>query len=354
MKKHIRIAALVMALALLLAACGSKDNNSGSGTFDRSKDLDENGYWKGIKASEYVKVPEISQIQIKQTDIDTEIAYFLSAYPDTKQVTDAAVKDQDKVNIDYVGKINGVEFDGGSTNGAGTDVQIGVTSYIDDFLEQLIGHFPGETFNREVTFPDPYENNPDLAGKDAVFTVTINYIKEDVLPEWNDEFVAKNLATYYGWSTTAEAENAIRGELAEEYLHENCAFLKDIPDVIIDYQINSALEYYKSYADAYGLDLDAFITAYFSKTLDEFKADYKETAKETAEFYLIYQAIAEKEGYVVSEDDLKAYFKQMNSSADNPEDYSEYEKAYGLPYLKAMVMYNNIGEKIANNATVTK
>ena len=67
-----------------------------------------------------------------------------------------------------------MEFEGGSTNGAGTEVTIGVTSYIDNFLEQLIGHKPGETFDIKVTFPDPYERNSELSGKDAVFTVTIN------------------------------------------------------------------------------------------------------------------------------------------------------------------------------------
>ena len=102
----------------------------------------------------------------------------MSSHTYTNEVTDRAVKDGDTLNIDYVGTVDGVAFEGGSTDGKGTQVTIGVTSYIDDFLEQLIGHRPGETFDIEVTFPDPYENNPDLAGKDAVFTVTVNHIVE--------------------------------------------------------------------------------------------------------------------------------------------------------------------------------
>ena len=357
MKKHIRTAALIMALALLLAGCGNKNNNTSSNTFDRSAGLDENGYWKGIKATEYVDVPDTSKIEVKQLDINTEIANFLATYPDKKQITDAAVKDSDIVNIDYVGKIKGVEFEGGSTGGNGTEVTIGVTRYVDNFLEQLIGHFPGETFDINVTFPNPYpdeeHNNPDLAGQDAVFTVTINYIVEKVLPTWNDEFVEKNLSAYYGWKTAAEAESAIKGQLAEEYLHNNSKFLKDIPDTIINYQVESAIEYYKNYAAAYKVDLDSFMKAYLNMTTDEFKDDYKKEAKETAEFYLIYQAIAEKTGYVASTDDIKEYFKK-NSTAENPEDYSEYEKNFGLPYLKAMVMYNTIGERIAESVVVTQ
>ena len=105
---------------------------------------------------------------------------------ETPEVTEAAsyntdssleVKDGDKVNIDYVGKIDDVAFDGGSTNGKGTDLVIGSGSYIDNFEEQLIGAHPGDEVKVTVTFPDDY-NAEDLAGKEAVFDVTVNGIYE--------------------------------------------------------------------------------------------------------------------------------------------------------------------------------
>lgn len=98
---------------------------------------------------------------------------------DTSYSTDTSltVEDGDTVNIDYVGTVDGVEFDGGSTEGMGTDLVIGSGSYIDDFEEQLIGAHPGETVEVNVTFPDDYYST-DMAGKDAVFTVTINGIYE--------------------------------------------------------------------------------------------------------------------------------------------------------------------------------
>lgn len=353
MKKHIRIAAVLLVLAMILASCGK--SNDTSNTFNRSSAFDDNGYWKDVKASEYVTVPELSSITIKQEDIEAEKAVFLSSYPDTKEVKDRAVADGDTVNIDYVGSVDGVEFEGGSTNGAGTTVTIGVTSYIDGFLDQLVGHFPGETFDINVTFPDPYENNTDLSGKAAVFKITINYIAESVLPTWNDEFVANNLSAGYGWATTADAEEAIKSHLAEEYVFKNSEFLKDVPDAIIEYQVDSMLEYYKTYATYYGLELEDFVKNYFSvESLDAFKADYREEALETAQFYLIYQAYAEKLNYVAGEADIKAYFRDMNPEAENPEDYSEYEKNFGLPYLKAMVMYDAMSRKILESAKVTQ
>ena len=98
---------------------------------------------------------------------------------ETAEVTDSSleVKDGDTVNIDYVGKIDDVAFDGGSTDGNGTDLVIGSGSYIDNFEEQLIGAHPGDEVEVKVTFPDDYQAT-DLAGKEAVFDVTVNGIYE--------------------------------------------------------------------------------------------------------------------------------------------------------------------------------
>ena len=89
--------------------------------------------------------------------------------------TSLTIEDGDTVNIDYVGSIDGVEFDGGNTQGQGTDLTIGSGSYIDDFEEQLIGAHPGDNVEMTVTFPEDY-GNEELNGKEAVFDVTVNGI----------------------------------------------------------------------------------------------------------------------------------------------------------------------------------
>ena len=95
----------------------------------------------------------------------------------TSYSTDSSltVEDGDTVNIDYVGSIDGVEFDGGNTQGNGTDLTIGSGRYIDDFEEQLIDAHPGDEVEVTVTFPDDYGND-ELNGKEAVFDVTVNGI----------------------------------------------------------------------------------------------------------------------------------------------------------------------------------
>lgn len=93
--------------------------------------------------------------------------------------TDASltVEDGDTVNIDYVGTVDGTEFDGGSTGGMGTDLTIGSGLYIDNFEDQLVGSHPGDKVEVTVTFPEDY-GKEDLNGKEAVFDVTVNGIYE--------------------------------------------------------------------------------------------------------------------------------------------------------------------------------
>jgi len=359
MKKRITAIALALALVLVLCSCGSSQNNesntnsnSSNSGFNYSASFDENGYWKDIKASEYVTLPDgLDKIELKQADIDEQIAALLDENLISVQVKDREVKDKDSVNIDYVGSIDGVEFDGGSTSGKGTDVTIGVTSYIDDFLEQLIGHKPGDTFDVNVTFPDPYENNPDLAGKDAVFVTTINYITEKVRGEWNDTFVEEKFSGTEGWKTAAEAEEAIKDFLIESYLFDNSKFLQDVPQAMLDFQKNSAMAYYQRYADAYTMTLDDFITYYLKLDGQEgLWENIKEDATTYCKYNLIYQALAEKSNYTVSEDEIKAYFMEANGT----EDYSESEKSFGLPYIKFMVMSQNMIKGLTKTAKVVK
>ena len=172
-------ALLALAMALSLAACGSSDKS----LINFSLGLTKDGNYKDYSMKELVQLGDYESLPlpeevttVTEESIDKEVEAIMAQFDTTEKVTDRAVEDKDTVNIDYVGSIDGVEFDGGSTGGKGTNVTIGVTQYIGDFLQQLIGHKPGETFDIHVSVPDPYQNNPDLAGKPAVFKCTVNYI----------------------------------------------------------------------------------------------------------------------------------------------------------------------------------
>ena len=150
--------------------------------FSFSDAFDENGYLKDVTATDYVNLPDdyaditisADSGQVSDEDIDNYItSNVLSSFATDEQVTDRAAADGDTVNIDYVGRIDGVAFDGGNTNGGGADLKLGSGTYIDNFEEQIVGHTPGETFDVTVTFPEDY-GNEDLNGKEAVFETTLN------------------------------------------------------------------------------------------------------------------------------------------------------------------------------------
>jgi len=375
---------LVITMLLVpLAGCGSKNDNSAdaaasanptetAGTDNPSEEpvndtsadktaffysdgIDENGFFEGITALDYVEIFDYKALtipsdlhQISEDKLQAEIDNILTYYSTKEQVTNRAVVDGDTVNIDYVGSADGVEFDGGSTSGAGTDVTIGVTSYIDDFLEQLIGHMPGETFNVEVTFPDVYQNE-SLQGKDAVFVTTINYIVETEQPELTDDFVETNLTASYGWKTVAEMKEDISAELKEtaiqpfisEYM-TNEVTISSVPDKLTEYQEKAMLQYYRDGAEYYSMEFEEFISVMGVSSVDELIESNRDSYLQSAKYTLVAQAVAEDADISVSEDDMVGYFN----------DYSQYEEKYGLPYLKQIVLFQKVISYIIDNATL--
>ena len=339
--KKVMSLGLALTLSLSLAACSqegdstqSTDTESTEYAIDYANYFDEDGNWLDLNAADYVTLPEdyaaiqvpADEISVTDEELQEQIDTLLESFPETIEITDRAVEDGDSVNIDYVGSIDGEEFDGGSTDGAGTVVTIGVTQYIDDFLDQLVGHMPGETFDIEVTFPDDYSQE-DLAGKDAVFVTTINYIQESKTPELTDDFVATNLASYYDVSTVEELNAYLKDSLAKDktnnylytYLEENSTFADELPAILTDYQKADMTNYYASYASAYGMSLEDFVSSYLgADSLDAlFEDENTQSAmEEYAKQFLLFQAISQDAGLEISSEDLDAYLTDVVGGED--------------------------------------
>lgn len=388
MNQKLRYLCILLALVVVtasFAACGTGDNkqsSAGTGSsavsesseqessstetesLNYSEGLDESGKWEGVTAKDYVEKLDVKGMKVPAGDVavtddnvQQQVETELSALSTTAQVKDRAVVNGDSVNIDYVGSVDGVAFSGGDTAGAGADVTAGATNYIDDFLEQLIGHTPGESFDINVTFPDVYENNPDLAGKDAVFATTINYITETTTPELTDALVAENFAESKGWNTVAEMKAGIRTELErtkleayfENYLRTEVT-VKSVPEIIVTQQEKMILDYYKQYADYSGMEVEEFLSSYVGvATEEELIASNKEQNTQTATFYLLVQAIAEDAGINISEEDVQAYFTELGNA-----DISAYKEMYGMPYLKQGVMCQLVLDYLCENVVLTE
>jgi len=361
MKKRIAGLALAVAMLFALASCGAKSASSSSAasseaaigsvseiqgsssssassaaeTYDYSAGLTDEGFFEGVTASDIITLPEYkgvtvpgSVLTVTDDAVQEQVTQLLSSYTTYEHVMDRAVADGDTVNIDYVGKVDGAEFSGGSTNGAGTDVTIGTTQFIDDFLDQVVGHKPGETFDVNVTFPDPYTSNTALSGKDAVFTVTVNYIRGTAtVPELTDELASTCTSGSY---TTAESLRSAIGtyllsQQKDDYIQEllGQSTCSEVPQSVIDTIAGTSLA---SYAAKYGVTVDTLLTngGYASK--DAFVTANADSFKKTAIVALAIQAIAEKENL------------RVDDAALTDSGLQSYESTYGLPYIRMNIL----------------
>ena len=384
-------AALCAGMALSLAACSSTAASSQSAAsseaagseassaasapvdpdplaqkaadFNYSAALDENGYFTGVRALDYVTLPadykalsvSAADVQVTDDELQTNLDYILSQFAETEQDTESTIQNGDSVNIDYVGSVDGIEFTGGNTNGQGATVTAGSTQYVDDFLTQIIGHKPGETFDVVVTFPDGYDDSTDangdpikLAGQEAVFSVTINYIAKSVTPELTDEFISKNIDPKYG-STVEEFKDTVRKDVADanlekyvtNYLTQNTVYADELPEAVTEYSSMMVLNYYCGYASAKNQTLTQFIQENLdADSIQALLDSNKEAIDNQAKRFLLYQALAEDQGLDCTDDDVKAYFEDLGNT-----DYSDYQNFYGTNYLRM----NAVGDKAFNN-----
>lgn len=326
--------------------------------YDYSAGLTEDGYFEGITAADYVKLPDYKNMEIPEDvstvsdeQLQSELDSRMSSYATTEQITDRAVEDGDTVNIDYVGSVDGVEFAGGNTGGAGTTVTIGVTSYIDDFLEQLIGHKPGDTFDVNVTFPEPYPNNTDLSGKDAVFVTTVNYIENETVPELTDEFVTANWKETEGWSSVEEAKKGIRDEMRRtaiaNYMWQELqtqAEVSEVPEALAQYHLENMKNYYVLMAKQYGMEINDFLSQYVGvEDMDALVEKNGSQLEENAKSSLILQTLCEEMDLKPADEDIADFFQKNANVAD----YSSLETEYGRPYLCLLTRENMVKLKLA-------
>ena len=392
-KASLRAGALTLALALVLAGCSQTDSSSASSSdtgesaetatsetatgetstaetaldtygylldFNYSDIFDENGYIAGVRALDCVTLPEdyaaltlpAGTDEVTEEDIDTyvkqNLLYNASTLP---QVTDRAAEMGDIVSIDFVGTVDGEEFDGGSSQDY--ILELGSGSFIDDFEDQIAGHTPGETFDVEVTFPDPYDSNPDLAGKDAVFATTLNYVAD-----LTDEWIADNVNPYLNLSTVQELRDYMRedirynnmSEAAYQALLEEAQF-SEIPADVEKYFTDLFLQSYcVNMGSSYGMTLEQVLSLIDSSMMGETAAYFSAVIEESAQRALLIQAIAEQENLVCDDTVRDANINDVLNT-DTPDPYIE---AYGENYVRATILRDIVLHQVVDNATVAE
>ena len=291
------------------------------------------GEYKGIK----FKKPEYN---VKDADIDDDIARLRERNSRTVDVDNRAVLDGDTVIIDYSGSVDGVKFDGGTAEKQ--TLVIGSKTFIPGFEEQLIGMNKGDEKDINVKFPDDYHAE-NLKGKDAVFAIKLHEIKKKELPEVTDEFIkdavgAESVDAYKKEvRERLEKQNADRAEreLEDEIvkkISENATV--EIPDALVENQIDrmvQEMEYRMSYQ---GLKLADYLK-YIGKTMEEYRKEYAPQAKEVVKSQLVIEKIIAEEKIDATDEDVEKRIEEMAKAQDKPApDVKKNMQARQLDYIK--------------------
>lgn len=268
------------------------------------------GKYKGIELSK-------QDISVTAEDIDAEIEQERKNNSRTVEVTDRAIADGDTAVIDFEGFTDGKPFAGGK--GEDYSLVIGSHSFIDNFEDQLIGKEIGDDVDVNVTFPEEYQE-ASLAGKPALFKVKIKGIKVQELPELDDEFVgdvSEEAETVEDYKKEIEARLIKRKEEQARSAKETEALTKivedsemEIPDPMVDSQVDTMLRDYSMNMRMSGLSFDQYLSM-TGMTLEQFKNQMRPDALDTIKNSLVLEAVAEKEKFEVTDEEIDERIDEM-------------------------------------------
>ncbi|MEA4922249.1 MAG: trigger factor [Eubacteriaceae bacterium] len=222
----------------------------------------------------------------------------------------------DMVLLDYAGSVDGVEFEGGKAENY--PLKLGSNSFIPGFEEQLVGTSKGEDKDVVVTFPEEYHAE-NLAGKEAVFKCKVHEIKVEELPELDDEFakdtsefdtleeLKKNTEEQLVKSKAAQAENKMKDDALGKVYEANDI---DIPEVMIQDEINNMVNEMDQQLRSQGMDLEKYLE-YMGKNVSEFRDEIKDDARKRVKTRMIVGAIADAEEVTASEEEIEKELELM-------------------------------------------
>ena len=360
MKKFMTAVTAVSLSAMMLAGCGKADvqqestvqestaaeTEAATETESETKVYPDEAYLDGINLGDFVELGDYKGVDVTVTKAevtDEMVDQYIQSVLDSnknKEEVDRAVKDGDVVDIKYVGKKDGVEFDGGSSD-----------SY--------------ETKDLNLTFPEDYSNT-DLAGADVVFTVTVNHVYEETDAVLDDAFVAaRNID---GVSTVAEYRQYVYDNLMssaksqqETELERNVleavtanATFKETPEEMVSRYYDRLVKNLTATASMYGIDLETFMSYSYGLAADEYEDELQKSAQSAAEQIMVMQAIAEKEGLTLTDEELQADL-ESSASEYGYDSVDAYQEAIGdLRGYKEYLMSEKVTKYLIENANVTE
>lgn len=266
------------------------------------------GEYKGVTV-------EKAETTVSAKEVNEKLAAELEKNARVVEV-EREIKKDDIANIDFVGSVDGVEFEGGK--GEDYPLTIGSGTFIPGFEDQLIGHKAGETVDVKVTFPENY-GAKDLAGKEALFVTTIKTVKEKQIPAADDEFASE----VSEFDTLDEYKKDLKKTLKEEKektattTNERNVIAKvvenasvEIPAPMLEAQLDNMLYDYQTRLAQQGIPMDQYLKI-TGQTVEQIKDQMKESAEKNLKTSLVIEAIMEKENITVADERVDEEFKKI-------------------------------------------
>lgn len=266
------------------------------------------GNYKGV---EIEKVPT----EVSDELIDNELEKERHLNARIINIDDRAAQEGDKVNIDFEGKVDGVAFEGGTAQDQ--ELELGSGSFIPGFEEEIVGHKVGEVFDINVTFPEDYFTD-ELKGKEAIFTITLNTISQEELPELDDEFI-KDISEF---DTIEEFKEDLTKKKTEE-VESNAKSLRtsrvldkvvegmevELPEVMVDNAIEDQIRNMDYNMRSQGIALDQYLNM-LGQSLEDFKSTMRPEAEKEVLRSLAIDAIVKEEDFQVTDEEMEEEAKE--------------------------------------------
>ncbi len=375
----LKLTALFLSIVLImLFSNGCGDNKDGTSTETttapgaeasgiNTTDLKVTAY-DNYNLEEYVTLGQYKTLTIEKQDLtvtDQQYNDFIAAKIRENtvktEVTDRAVQNGDTLQIDYAGKMTDMETPEGM-KADDQELVIGSGSFIPGFEEGLIGAQKGDVVTLDIAFPDPYINNAALSGKSVTFTVTVDAIYNDVIPEMNDDFVKKisDFTTVDEYKSsvmmdlyTQNAESARMAQIGELWnkIITGSTIIK-YPETETNAYSTEMIDYYKNYATTNGYEsLEAMLTALYNTTLEDFNKEAVTYAQSTvAEEMILYAIVKTDNLYLTQEEydtDAAAYAAQYEF-----ETVAALEEYYGKDVLVRSILWDKTLDYLLDQAVV--
>ena len=290
-----------------------------------------------VKDYKGVEIERVSD-EVTEEDVDKELEN-LQKRNSRMVVVDRPAKEGDTVLIDYEGWADDKQFDGGTAERQ--PLKLGSGTFIPGFEEQLVGTKSGDEKDVKVTFPEQYHSE-ELAGKEAVFKCKVHEVKEEELPELNDDFakdvsecdtleeLRKETEENLKKAAVARAESQMKNSILEKVYNANDI---DIPNVMVEDQITSEMNEFDQQLRMQGMNLEQYFE-YLGRKPEEFREELRDEAYKKVKTRMLVSAVADAENIQASEEDIN---KQLVQNIGYLEKDVRIQKALDFMYDQAVI-----------------